>query len=137
MTISENAFEKWMLDNGFMWDMIRIVRDEGNAYIKATSDIPSGTVICRIIKSSILSVRNSSIADQLEEYRGGMALAVVMCIEKQNPDSKWKPYFESLETRNVRLPDQRRKNNTTNSTHPDQTCGASFRLLIIEQLITR
>ncbi|OUM70646.1 hypothetical protein PIROE2DRAFT_1176, partial [Piromyces sp. E2] len=67
--------------------------------ILALKDIPEGTIVCKIPKTAILSVKTSSIANILEEQllKGGIGLAVALMYEIGiGEKSEWYGYIQSI-----------------------------------------
>ncbi|KAG4105494.1 RuBisCO-cytochrome methylase [Neocallimastix lanati (nom. inval.)] len=76
------------------------VRGTGDGLgIVALKDIPKGIVVCKIPKSSILSVKTSSIANILDEncLYGGIGLAIALMYEIGiGKKSHWYDYIQSI-----------------------------------------
>ncbi|KAJ3054226.1 hypothetical protein HK102_011554, partial [Quaeritorhiza haematococci] len=79
------------------------VRGSGAGFgVVGLKETPAGTVVCRIPKQSVLSIKNCGIADIIEEENlGGMlALALALMFEiSQGQRSPWFAYIQSLPKR--------------------------------------
>ena len=84
-------FESWLRRAGASWDegLMRINRSTDELGrtsfgVFAKRDIPEGTSLCVIPKSSVLSIRTTGIADLLEEAQilGGLGLTLAVMYER-------------------------------------------------------
>lgn len=72
-------------------DLIRLGATNGGLGVFAVRDVQKGQVLCTIPKSAVLSIRNSKVADLLEEQRirGGLGLIITILYEISVQDSRW------------------------------------------------
>lgn len=67
--------------------------------VRSKSNIPKNTILCKINKDSVLSIRTSAISDLIEENGLGGGLALVLCLMfefSQGFKSPWLPYLSCL-----------------------------------------
>jgi SET domain-containing protein 6 len=92
----------WFVENGIEFNH-KLIQIQTNPYsVVALADLKVGTTLCVIPKDSILSVKNTAIADLLEqEQLGGMlALAVAVLYEFSiGMESPWFGYLHRLKGR--------------------------------------
>eukprot|EP00884_Botryococcus_braunii_P003688 jgi/Botrbrau1/1331/Bobra.0063s0043.3 len=97
---------KWFRDNEITWDedLLEVrsglpATGGGSLGVYAKVDIEEGAVLCEIPKSSMLSVKTTSIADILEEAKiaGGLGLLIALMHEYSlGETSRWWGYLQSL-----------------------------------------
>ena len=88
------AFESWMRANCVTYDhnLLELRTGNGGCGIFARRHVEEGVTLCSIPKAAILSVRNASIAEILEEncIGGGLGLIVAILHELSlGSRSKW------------------------------------------------
>ncbi|KAI8923247.1 hypothetical protein BC831DRAFT_43031 [Entophlyctis helioformis] len=97
--------ERWFKRNGIAYDRERIsirTSPSGSYSVVALQDLPEdelGSVLCAIPKDAVLSVRNTGIADILEEagITGLLGLSIAVMFERsKGAESPWADYLDSL-----------------------------------------
>lgn len=89
----------WFKDNGITWneELLEVRSDlpatgGGSLGVYAKVDIIEGAILCQIPKSSVLSVKTTSISDILEDAKiaGGLGLAIALMHEHSvGSNSRW------------------------------------------------
>ena len=87
----------WMQAAGFGWNASEVILcgghdNSGPFAVEACCDILEGHTLCKIPKSAVLSIRNSAIADLIEQEQlgGGLGLSLAVMYEASIGDkSKW------------------------------------------------
>lgn len=98
--MGSEGMEKWMKDAGIWWntELLRFAEakpsdvDSAGFGLWAAKDIQDNDHLCTIPKSSLLSIRNTAIADLLaeEELSGGLALVFACMFERaRSTSSPW------------------------------------------------
>ena len=80
-----NGLEAWMHNNGIIWNPSTVTlcggtNGEVDFAVNAARDVAEHDTLCEIPKEAVLSVRNSAIADLIEEEQLGGGLGLILCI---------------------------------------------------------
>ncbi|DBA97673.1 TPA: hypothetical protein ACH3X3_012565 [Trebouxia sp. C0006] len=102
-----DGLEAWMHNNGIVWSPSTVTlcggtNGEVDFAVIAARDVAEHDTLCEIPKEAVLSVRNSAIADLIEEEQLGGGLGLILCIMyevKIGARSKWHAYLQSLPLR--------------------------------------
>ena len=92
-----DGLEAWMHNNGIVWSPSTVTlcggtNGEVDFAVIAARDVAEHDTLCEIPKEAVLSVRNSAIADLIEEEQLGGGLGLILCIMyevKIGARSKW------------------------------------------------
>lgn len=94
--------QEYFKDNLIEYPLLSVVHSKKAGYsVRSKEAIPADTVVVSIPKSSILSVRTTSIADILEEemLTGILALSLALIHERSCDTSPFKQYLDSIPAR--------------------------------------
>lgn len=91
------GLQSWMHAAGFVWSASTVTlcggnEDDGAFAVTASCDIAEGATLCEVPKSAVLSIRNSAIADLIEEEQLGGGLGLILAIMHEvsiGQESKW------------------------------------------------
>ena len=92
-----NGLEAWMHNNGIVWNPSTVtlcggINGEVDFAVAAARAVAEHDTLCQIPKEAVLSVRNSAIADLIEEEQLGGGLGLILCIMYEvsiGARSKW------------------------------------------------
>jgi len=92
-----HELENWMHNNGIVWNPSTVTlcggtNGEVDFAVAAARDVAEHDTLCKIPKEAVLSVRNSAIADLIEEEQLGGGLGLILCIMYEvsiGARSKW------------------------------------------------
>jgi hypothetical protein len=91
--------QKYFSQNGITMEGIDIRTNEFGFFVQAEKDLKVGDIVARIPKESVLSVRNTAIADIIEEieYGGVLGLCLAVMYEMSLRDkSPWHAYLQTI-----------------------------------------
>ncbi|DBA84491.1 TPA: hypothetical protein ACH3X1_006110 [Trebouxia sp. C0004] len=104
-----DGLEAWMHDKGIVWNsststvtLCGGTNGELGFAVAAARDVPEYDTLCEIPKEAVLSVRNSAIANLIEEEQLGGGLGLILSIMYEvsiGARSKWHAYLQSLPSR--------------------------------------
>ncbi|DBA79474.1 TPA: hypothetical protein ACH3X2_007744 [Trebouxia sp. C0005] len=102
-----DGLEAWMHNNGIVWNPSTVTlcggtHSEVDFAVVAARDVAEHDVLCEIPKEAVLSVRNSAIANLIEEEQLGGGLGLILSIMYEvsiGARSKWHAYLQSLPSR--------------------------------------
>lgn len=102
-----DGLEAWLHDNGIVWNPSTVTLCGGTDgevgfAVAAARDVPEHDTLCEIPKEAVLSVRNSAIANLIEEEQLGGGLGLILSIMYEvsiGARSKWHAYLQSLPSR--------------------------------------
>ncbi len=91
------GLEAWMHNNGIVWNPSTVslcggTKGEVDFAVAAARDVAEHETLCEIPKEAVLSVRNSAIADLIEEEQLGGGLGLILSIMYEvsiGARSKW------------------------------------------------
>lgn len=94
------TLKAWLAANGVWWDQEAICFAESpveSLGVRSLRRVACGAVLATVPKAAVLSVRNASLAPQLQGLPLETALRLAICGERLlGPSSRWHGYFESF-----------------------------------------
>jgi hypothetical protein len=94
-----DQIQQFFAQNGITTNGISIQTNEFGYFVQAEKDLKVGDIVARIPKDSVLSVRNTAIADVIEEieYGGVLGLCLAVLYEMSlGEKSPWHTYLEAI-----------------------------------------